>query len=98
MVSSEAGRLPSARRPHDAPVDGLVDAMHQRAAGLGDAGIEQVGAHRSRGMDVEQQDQQRRHQRAAAHAGHPDQEADGETGQDEQGLGWSRTGPFLVGQ
>jgi hypothetical protein len=31
-------------------------------------------------MDAEQQDQQRRHQRAAADAGHPDQQTDAEAG------------------
>ena len=62
----------------DAPFDGAGVAMHQRAAGLGRGGVEQVGADRRRGMDAEQQDEQRRHQRAAADAGHADQRADDE--------------------
>ncbi|MHC2291076.1 hypothetical protein [Bradyrhizobium barranii] len=33
-------------------------------------------------MDAEQQDQQRRHQRAATHAGHPDKQADAKSGGD----------------
>ena len=35
------------------------------------------------GCDVEDQDQQRRHQRAAAHPGHADEHADAETEEDD---------------
>jgi hypothetical protein len=56
--------------------------MHHAAAGLGGGGIEQVGADRGRWMNPEQQDQQRRHERTAADAGHSDQQADAEPGGD----------------
>ena len=74
-----AGMLPQASRitMRQSMVRG--EAMHQAAAGLGGRGIEQVGADRGRRVNAEQQDQQRRHQRAAADAGHADQEADAET-------------------
>jgi hypothetical protein len=55
--------------------------MHDGAAGLGDRRVEQVGADRRRRVDAEQQHQQRRHQRAAADAGEPDDGADDKTRQ-----------------
>ena len=67
-------------KPHHAPIDGPVVAVHQAAGGLGRRGIEQVGADRGRRMNPEQHDQDRRHQRAAADAGQADQHADGEAG------------------
>src|SRR6185312_8475762 len=41
------------RQPrHDAPIDGMVDAVDHGAAGLGDGGIKQVGADRGSRMDA----------------------------------------------
>ena len=48
----------------------LIDELSSISENTG-GGIEQVGADRGGGVDAEQQDQQRRHQRAAADAGHP---------------------------
>jgi hypothetical protein len=44
-------------------------------------GVEDVGPDRGHRLDPEDQDQQRGHQRRAAHAGHPDQQADAESEQ-----------------
>ena len=75
-------RNAAGREPADhAPVDAAGKAMHEAAAGLGGRGIKQVGSDRGRGMHAEQHDQDRRHQRAAADAGHANQEADGEARQ-----------------
>ena len=71
--------------------------MHQTAAGFCDTGVNQIGPHRCHGMDVKQKDQQRRHQRAAAHAGHPDQEADGKAGYDKKGLDGREQGHEIAG-
>ena len=49
-----------------------------RADGLEDRAVGDVGADRGRRRDAEQEDEDRRHQRAAAHPGHPDEEADQE--------------------
>ena len=51
--------------------------VHGGAGGLGDGRIEQVGADGGRRVDVEQQDEQRGHQRATADAGQADDDADG---------------------
>src|ERR1700761_8411912 len=61
-------------------MDTLRPTVRQAADGLGGGGIEEVGADGGRRVNAEQQDQQRRHQRAAAHARHANQEADTETG------------------
>jgi predicted P-loop ATPase len=56
-------------------------AVHKDPETLGYGRIKKIGAHRRRRMDAEEQDQQWRHQRSAAHSGHPDQRADAEPGQ-----------------
>src|SRR5215208_6180216 len=67
--------------------------MHDAAPRLGAGRVEQVGANRGRGMDPKQQDQQRRHQRAAPHAGHANEKADRETGGDIERIDqWHRRG------
>src|SRR6202000_137696 len=67
---------------HDAPIDIAGKAMDHCTAAFGDAGIEEIGTDRRGGMHMEQQDQKRRQERAAANAGHSDQKAHGETGKD----------------
>jgi len=73
---------------HQLPFDIALALVGHDAARLGDGGIEQVSAHGRGGSDAEEQHQQRRHERAAAHAGHADDAADHETGQDvlEKGI------------
>ncbi|MNP03833.1 hypothetical protein D3C76_957310 [compost metagenome] len=66
----------------DLPVDVVVLLVHQHATGLGDGGIQQVGADRGRGVDAEPQ-QNWRHQGAAANAGHADDEADDQARNDK---------------
>ena len=66
----------------DAPIDSAAPGMDQRAARLGQRRVKQVGADCRRRGDAEQQHQQRRHQRAAADAGNPDDGADREAGED----------------
>jgi hypothetical protein len=53
--------------------------VRDAATSLGGSGIEEIGADRCRWVNAEQQDQQRSHQRAAAHAGHANQKADAES-------------------
>jgi hypothetical protein len=64
----------------DAPVDGALDAVDQRPGCLGRGGVEQVGADGGRRVDAEQEHEQRRHQRAAAHARQADEETHGQSG------------------
>ena len=60
----------------DAPVDVPVEPVHQGAAALCRRRVEQVGPDRGGGVDAEEEDQQRGHQRATANPGHADQQAD----------------------
>ncbi len=60
------GNAAAGETQHRRPVNALRPAMHQAAAGLGRRRVKQVGADSGRWMGAEQQDQQRRHQRAAA--------------------------------
>ena len=66
--------------PRNPPVDGAVETMNQRAVALGDRGVEKVGADGRRRRDPEYEDEDRRHQRAAANAREADERADDETG------------------
>jgi hypothetical protein len=69
-------RHAAARKSSDhGPVDRASQSVDQAAAGLGRRCIEQIGAHRGRRMDPEQQDEQRRHERPAADPRHPHQQA-----------------------
>jgi hypothetical protein len=69
------GHAAGGEAPDHAPLNVTADPMNQRAAGLGGGGVEKIGADGRRRVDAEQQDQQRRHERAAAHAGHTHQHA-----------------------
>ena len=48
---------------------------------LEDSAVEDVGTDRHRRLEAEDEDQHRRHQRAATHAGHADEQADQQTGE-----------------
>ena len=77
------GRDAAAGEAHDdRPFHGVVGAVHGGADRFGNGGIEQIGADRGGRMDAEEQYQDRRHQRSAADAGLPDQQADEEAGHD----------------
>ena len=81
MVMAAAGMLPAARRPTICQSIWPLAAMHHGAAGLGDRRIEQIGTDRRWRVYAEQQDQQRRHQRAAADAGEADDGANRKAGE-----------------
>ena len=79
--ASENGRR-AEQHPHREPrVDVPELAMPDGAERLEDRAVEDVRADRDRRLEAEDEDQHRRHQRAAAHAGHPDEKADQETGE-----------------
>ncbi len=67
--------------PGDGPVHRLVAPVHGSADDLRQSRVQEVGAYRGRGVDAEQQHQERRHQRAAAHAREAHQRAHEEAGQ-----------------
>ena len=53
------------------------------AEGLEDRSVDDVGADRDGRLEAEEEDEHRRHQRAAAHSGHPDKQPDEEAGDRE---------------
>ena len=59
-----------------------VALVRQRAARLGDGGEPQIGADRHRRVELEDADQQRRHQRAPTDPGEPDDGSDPEAAGD----------------
>ena len=70
------------QHPHREPcVDVPELAVPRGAERLEDRAVEDVGADRHRRLEAEDEDQHRRHQRAATHAGHPDEQADQQTGE-----------------
>src|SRR5579883_914829 len=64
----------------DTPIYGSAEAVNQGAPGLRRRGIEEVTPYRRRRMNPEQQNEERGHQRAAAHPGHSHESADGKSG------------------
>jgi hypothetical protein len=69
------------RRADDHPerdprVDGAEPAVPHGAEGLEDGAVEDVGADRERRLEAEEEDQDGRHQRPAAHPGEPDERSD----------------------
>jgi hypothetical protein len=65
-------------------VAAAVSSRVQRAAQFGEAGKQQVGAHRQVGLDAKKEDQDGRHQRAATHAGEAHHQADEKAGKNER--------------
>jgi hypothetical protein len=84
LLQDRDDRDPDHRRRHAAegePLDQLhVHRLHPQVAPAADRlrhrRVEDVGADRRRRLDAEDQDQERRHQGSAAHAGHADEYAD----------------------
>ena len=66
------------QQPRDAPVHMTGAVVRCRADHLGDGGKPQVGADGNRRVQLEDRQQQRGHQRPAAHAGHADDGAHAE--------------------
>jgi hypothetical protein len=62
--------------------DSTFESMRQRAAGLGYRRVEEVGSDSGCRMHPEQQNENRRHKRAAAYSGQSDEHADSEAGHD----------------
>jgi hypothetical protein len=62
----------------------IRDVMAPAAGGLGDGGIEQVGADRDLRGHAEARDEERRHQRAAANACQPNEKAHAEASTDQR--------------
>ena len=84
-VDAEDGRR---HRPERHPggqleVDGALLPVLVAADRLRDRGVGEVGADRGGRRDAEHQDQHRRHQRAAADAGHADEDPDAQAERDE---------------
>jgi len=53
--------------------------MGQCSGRLGDGGASEIGSHRDRRRHTEERDEQRRHDRAASHAGKADHHANAKT-------------------
>ncbi len=73
-------QAPRRKPSDDPPLDGAIGPMDEGPAGLGDGGVEKIGADGGRRMDAEQQDQKRRHQRSTADSRHADESSDTEAG------------------
>ncbi len=78
------GTLPTASQKASPLWTVLLLQVLPAADGLGDRAVEDVGADRGHRRDPEDEDQQRRHQRRAAHAGHADEQADAEAEDDDR--------------
>jgi len=68
-----AGEAAQRKPPHDHPVSAPVRVVNSSADGLRDPGKQQIGPDSRGRRHTEEQDQNRRHERAAANAGYPDQ-------------------------
>ena len=65
--------------PHYTPLDAARQSVDDAAGGLADGRGQQIGPDRSSRMNAEEENQQRRHQRAAADASHANQHTDRKT-------------------
>ena len=82
--SSAIGTEPMISHLASVHVGRALALVHDRAAGLVDRGRGEVGGHDGRGVADAEEDQGRRHQRAAAHAGQADDGADEEAGREDR--------------
>ena len=81
-----AGTEPE-HHPADQPeVDRACAEVHGRAERSHDDRRDEVARDRGRRRHAEQEDQHRRHQRATAGAGHPDEQADDGAPEDDVGV------------
>lgn len=88
LQRDERGRHAAERHlAHHAPVDQSVPRQTHSAAHFGERCKQQVGANGQVRLDAKDEDQQWRHQRAAAHACQAHDQADGKTGKYEGKLG-----------
>jgi len=77
--SGRRGETAGREKTADAPVDVAAPTVRPRAAHFGQRSIEQVGADRGGRCDTHHEHQQRRHQRASAHACGTDEQTNEET-------------------
>jgi hypothetical protein len=74
LHADERERRRGHQHPHrQARMHGAEPPVPDSAEGLENGAVEDVRAHRERRLEAEQEDQQRRHQRAAAHSRRADQ-------------------------
>jgi hypothetical protein len=84
LDAGERQRRRAEQHPEREPrVHGAELAVPDRAERLEDRPVEDVGADRRLRVEAEQQDQDRRHQRPAAHAGHAHEDPDEQAGEGE---------------
>ena len=76
--TSESGAEPRSIQEREPRVHRAEHAVAHRAERLEDRAVEDVGADRDLRVEAEEQDQDRRHQAAAAHPGHADEDPDEE--------------------
>ena len=69
---------------HDTPIHHASARQFDRAAHLGEGGKQQVGTDCQVGFDVEEEDQDRRHQGAAADTREPDHQANKKTSKNKR--------------
>ncbi len=81
---------------HDRAVDGLATPVDEDAGRLHEEGGHEVRGDRGRRRDAEEEYQHGRHQRAAAHAGQTDEEADHGTTHDEVDVNVHATSPSVL--
>jgi hypothetical protein len=81
IVSTDGGDRSGGQESGHAPVHVTILGVDGGASGFRRRGVKQIGSHRRERMDAEEQYQQRRHQRAATHAGQADEGADNKTGE-----------------
>ena len=77
------GRAPDQHPGGQAGAHGTQPPVPHGAERLEDCAVENVRPDRRRGVEVEEEDQDRRHQGAAAHPGHPDEQPGDEAGDGE---------------
>jgi len=74
--AADRGRHRAERHPcREGQMDRALAEVLDSADGLGHRGVGEVGSDGGHRLDAEHEDQQRRHQRPAAHPGEPDENA-----------------------
>ena len=81
--TSDSGAEPSEHPEREPRVHGAELPVAHGAERLEDRAVEDVGADRDLRVEAEEQDQDRRHQAAAAHPGHADEDPDEQAGERE---------------
>jgi hypothetical protein len=85
-AEQRGGHRPDDHVADEPVVDRLLRHVHGGADGAHEHGGDEVARDGGRRLDVEEEDEHRRHERPAARAGHPDQEAHEGAAQDDVGV------------